>query len=297
MRRTLLWLIPLSLLVFSIYYVYRWAEPNPDDLRRALEPVVKKKAYLRLENAPFSASVENRKTWEVFAQKIEVEQMPGASVSDLQSATLTGIKDGKLYDLPRELTGDKSEPKNVTEKVEAVFRADAGRYAVNDTDPLPAELAMLYRAKWQLKLSGNVQIKTALGDALDAPVLTVLELERARDRKIERRILCPEGAALTIGRKNGKTARLKANLIRFNPDERTVEALKGVAAVLSEGTAQTEHVYYDLKQEILLLPENSSGTLDGIEFIAQNLVIDLKHGTRRTKHARLQISEDRIASP
>ncbi|MBC7527682.1 MAG: hypothetical protein H7308_09030 [Chthonomonadaceae bacterium] len=306
MRRTLPWLF-FFLIVIAVYYAYLWADRPTGSSNPFFFASNKNKVSLRIDNGTFRASTEGRFVWEISAKSVEVERVPGASVSEVQIATLVGIKDGKLYNLPPELTGDKPRNSNVTkapstdspntlfEKPGITFRADNGHYALNDATPLPPELSLLYRAKWQLSLSGNVEIKTSLGDKLNAPTLLILELERARDRKIERRMICSTGATLTLDRGKGKSGTIKANVLRFNPDERTVEGMNGVSATFKGGTAQTEHLYYSLKDEVMLLPENSSGTYNGLGFIAQDLMIDLKQEKRKAKHITIELPVDRLS--
>ena len=296
-------LLPIlfALLAVSLFFVYRWAEPDPNALKHPLIMGVKSNVSIRIDNGSYEASADGRNLWKVSAKRIEVERMPGASLTEAQAANLEGITDGQLYGLPPELGSKwKTEQKPyfsspmTPEKPDVTFRADAGRYALNDTDPLPAELTLLYRAKWQLKLTGNVVIKTVAGDTLTAPNLTMLELERARDRKIERRLLCPQGAVILVKREKNKPLRLTANTLRFNPDERTLEGLKGIAVELTEGNLQTEHLYFSLKEEVLFLPENSSGRLNGAEFTAENMTLNLKEGRYRGKSIQLRYPEDLI---
>ena len=103
MRSALLRLLRGSLLPLfglGVFLTYRWAEHAPS----APDPVVRNAAgrvvVVRLDNAPFTAYSEGRKTWSLHAAQIDLERLPGAAFSNIESASLTDIKQGVLYRLP-----------------------------------------------------------------------------------------------------------------------------------------------------------------------------------------------------
>lgn len=151
----------------------------------------------------------------------------------------------------------------------AYFRAQHGRYLQGQAEPLEADLSLNYTLQWQLKLSGDVDIKTPQGDELHTEALTILELTNLRTHQTEQRLQCDSGA--TIMRKDVK---ILANRLRYTLTDHTVELLDGVHGVFKDGAIQAERVFWALQDNVIRAPDTSTGTIQGQNFSAEGLVLD-----------------------
>ncbi len=280
----------LPLFGLGVFLTYRWAEhaapPLPDNVvRNASGRVV----VMRLQNAPFTAYAAGRKTWSLHAAQMDLERLPGSAFTEIESASLTDIREGTLYRLSTSLPFAASTSPNDA-AVSARFSARSGRYAQGRGETLPPDLALVFALRWQFRLEGDVDFKTVSGDELKAPSLTILELTNRRTGKLERRVVCDQGATIQT-----KGIRLQSNGLRLNPADRTVECLGGVYAAFSGGTAQAESAYWSPQNQTLTCPGAVSGVMQGMPFQAVNVVADIRRRQLHASHANVQIPLD--ASP
>ena len=277
--------------------VYRWAEPRPPMPPTVQNASVGSNVTMRLENAPFVGHSNGFKTWSLLAGRIELEHLPNASLSSIESVSLIDIKDGLLFPAPpptpaSSLAGAPPLPSAPTQTVpgglapetevaygpwNAKFRAGRGHYRSGLMSLPPPELAVLYRLQSEFDLSKSVDFRTREGDHFEAESLTVLDLQNKKTGRSERRILCDNGMKVTR-----KDTQVTANRARYDVAGRTVECLGGARAAFPDGVLQAERVYWSLDAGVLRCPETASGTLRGVPFTAQGLTIDIKN---RTAHA------------
>lgn len=285
-RMALRWTAVLALGAFAygVYRAYRWAEPSPAALQTAVNLPAVPTQTLTLENVNYASFANGGKSWSVHADRIEAQRAPGNSAAGLQQATLTGIRSGKLYATPD--PGAHTRTAGLSDQTPAgppvaTFEADSGRYAANASDALPADLRLLYSVYWQFQLTGRVRLKTSKNERLTAPVVTVLEMHNYHTGRVERRIVCDQGAEIVSG-----NVSIHANAIRFDPDSRQVECLGGVRGVLQgrgrHDTVQTDSAYWSLRDHMLRCPGAVTGTgKNGIRFIAQDMTLDThSHNSR-----------------
>lgn len=284
MRSALLRLLRGSLLpLFGliVFLTYRWAErsPAPPDVvvRNASGRVV----VVRLDNAPFTAYAAGRKTWSLHAAQIDLERLPGSAFSNIESASLTDIRQGTLYRPPASLFP------SLQDSVAARFSARSGRYAQGRNETLAPDLALVFILRWQFRLEGDVVFRTDSGDELKAASLTILEMTNRHTGKLERRIVCDQGATIQT-----KGVHLQSNQLRFNPADRTVECLGGVYATFSGGSAQSESAYWSPQNQTLTCPGAVSGMMQGLPFQAVNVVSDIRRKQLHATRATVQIPLD-----
>jgi hypothetical protein len=279
----------------GVYLAYRWAEPSPASFT-ASNNLSARPAGIRLENAPFTGYAQGQKAWSLWAKQIDLQRAQGAALGDIQSADLTDIRNGVLYQLPPEAAG--LEPVSASSSGTAVspasarppdkrkaapyatFRAKHGHYTAGaQSSLLPPEMMPNYLVQWQFTLTDDVELRTRTGDRLRADSLTILQLWNRRTRRQERRITCDAGARVTR-----EDVTIQANKARYDPAERVVECLGGVRGTFKGGMVQTERAFWSLKDHMLRCPETTAGRLRDMPFQTDNLTVDLKRGLVRANH-------------
>jgi hypothetical protein len=298
----------LPALAVGFFFAYRWAERQR--ATPTFRPLVMGASgvTVRLENAPFQGYTNGRLAWTLRAEQIDVQRVPGGSLASVANATLTGIRDGALYEIPAEVRpaleaasapASSPEPRSKTPSSKvtplfattrpktppaATFQARQGFYTLGETEPLPPNLSTLYTVQWRFKLVGNVDFLTRTGERLRADTLTILELMHRRTWRAERRILCETGVRVT-----SKNVEALSNRAEYFPKSRTVECTGGVRGTSKDATVQAERLFWFLGEETIHYPETVNGTVRGTPFMAEGLVIDLKHNTMRANRARLEL--------
>jgi hypothetical protein len=304
--RAVAWAL-LPALAVGIFFAYRWGE------RQRASPTIRpvtgaSGVTVRLENAPFQGYTNGRLAWALRAEQIDVQRVPGGSLANVANATLTGIRDGALYEIPAEVkpvltassaTGTSPPPRSETTSSKetplfattrpktppaATFHARQGFYTLGETEPLPPQLSTIYTVQWRFKLVGNVDFQTRTGERLRADTLTILELMHRRTWRVERRILCETGVRVT-----SKKVEALSNHAEYFPKSRTVECSGGVRGTSGDVTIQAERLFWFLGEETIRCPETVQGTRRGIPFTAEGLVVDLKRNRFRASRARLEI--------
>lgn len=293
--------------VVGTVLVYRWAEPSSTP-NAAIQPAgSNSNVTIRLENAPFFGHSNGYKTWSLHAGRIELERMPGASLSSLESVSLSDIKDGLLFPTPPPMpaapaAAPSSSPHPAGQTAigllspeneaaygpwTARFRAGHGHYNSGMLAQPPPDLATLYRLQSAFDLSQGVALRTREGDLFEADSLSVFDLLSKQNGHSERRILCNNGMKLT--RKDGSVA---ANQARYDVANRTVECLGGARVTFSDGSFQTERMYWSLDEGILRCPDAAAGTLRGAPFNAQGMTIDLKKHHMHANQITFELRSD-----
>lgn len=281
-------------LLLAAFLAYRWAEPSPTALSNA-HTLGGGNATIRLEDTPFAGYVNGARSWSLHAGQVDLLRLPNATLSSIQSASILNIRDGALYDPPRDVpsgtgalanqTMDASAPAANSGPIAATFHAKQGRYSVGMMEAAPADLEMLYTVQWQFKLFGDVVFRTRAKDEIAAPAMTIYNLVSRRTGKPEQRVICEQG-----GRMTHQGVQVNANTIRFNPKDRTVECLSGVRGTYKHGNVQAERVFWSLNDEVLRCPESATGTLQGMPFLAEGLTLDLRHHKHHANHMHVQIN-------
>lgn len=255
-----------------------------------------------MENAPFAAYSGGHKAWSLWAKTIDLEHSPYSTASNVQSATLSDIRDGVLYGTsptesilslnsaprPKPLfLPAAADPTAPLGPAAVRFHAKNGRYFVGSTQPLPGDLSANFSAHWQLNLSGDVAVQTRDGNSLNAESLTMMELTNLKTHRVEQRLECDSGA--TISRKGVK---ITANRLRYSLDDHTVELLDGVRGAFKEGDLQSQRTYWSLKDDIVQMPDPSTGILNGNRFSAESLTLYLKEGRQIANHFHIYFRTD-----
>jgi hypothetical protein len=286
-RRALRWVTLAAFCagVYGVYRAYRWAEPSREAIRAAMNLPAAPLQTLALKDVVYESFANGSKIWSAHVDHIDLLRAPGNSLSGLQQATIVGIRSGHLYSAPSPKRGGQpaADLSNTTPPGPpvATFTADSGRYAANASDALPSDLRLLYSVYWQFQLLGNVKFKTRQGDRLAAPALTVLEMHNYRANRLERRIVCPQGADLASG-----NVAIHANSIRFDPASRQVECLGGVRGTLRGRaelkTVQAESAYWSLRDQTLRCPGIVTGEWkNGADFVARDVMLNMHTHTAR----------------
>jgi len=301
-RRMLPWLTP-TVIVCSIAGLYRWSEP-----RRSVPTEFANRASagvgIHLENAPFAAYSGGRKTWSLWAKSIDLEHSPNASAGSIQSASLTDIRSGVLYsssptgsNLPLTST---PQPGPLLSRVSSSdvdtpsgppavkFHAGSGHYYIGSAQPLPGDLNSTYTARWQLQLSGGVAVETRDGNSLHTESLTIMELTNLKTHLAEQRLECDSGA--TVSRRGVK---ITSNRLRYSLNDHTVELLDGVRGTFKEGSIQSQRTFWSLNDDVVQIPDSSTGILNGSEFGAQSITLDLKNGRQVANHGSIFFRTDK----
>ena len=287
MRSALLRFLRVSILPLfglGVFLTYRWAERSPAPPEPIIRNASGRVVVVRLENAPFTAYAEGRKTWSLHAAQMDLERLPAAAFSSIESASLTDVTQGILYRLPASLSPSASPKESI---IAARFSARSGRYAQGRSETLTPDLALVFTLRWQFRLEGDAQFQTTDGDELKAPSVTILEMTNRRTGKLERRVVCDQGATIQT-----KGVHLQSNQLRFNPSDRTVECLGGAYAVFSGGSAQSESAYWSPQNQTLTCPGAVSGTMQGLPFQAVNVVADIRRKQIHASRATVQIPLD-----
>lgn len=304
----------LSALAAGLFAAYRWSERERSRSVWNRPVTGASSGLVRLEKAPFQGYTNGRLSWTLQADLIELQRIPGGSLATVANATLTGIRDGALYDVPDDLkpaltTTPETAVPSVKQAVKkpaespaemplfsssrpktppaATFQARLGFYTLGEVEPLPPSLSALYTLQWRFKLVGDVDFRTRSGDRLRAETLTILELMNRRSWRVERRILCESGVRVTS--KNGEAL---SNHAEYFPKDRTIECSGGVRGTSKDITVQTERLFWFLKEETIRCPETASGTLRGTPYSAEGLVIDLKRNRLHANSLSLKIPLD-----
>jgi len=272
--------------------LYRWAEPTAASWNNLRNASAGGGATLRLRDTPLAGYVGGARSWSIHAGVIDIARLPNTSLTSVQSATITDLKDGTLYEPPRRpapaggaATAQVMDPSAAgTEPIAATFHATQGVYNAGAIEGVPPDLQMLYTVQWQFKLSGDVEFRTRSKDELSAPSMTIYNLVSRRTGRPEQRIVCDQGARMThLG------IQVTANSMRFNPKDRTVECLTGVRGVYKDGTVQAERVYWSLNDEVLRCPDAATGHFKETPFIAQGVVVDVKRNVLSARHIHAEI--------
>jgi hypothetical protein len=307
-KRVLGWAI-LPAVVIPLYLLYRWAG-SPSTDATLVHTVGGSTLTVRLENAPFTGYADGHKSWSLWARTIDLERPPDSSLANIQSALLTDIRDGILYKPPTGATASapkggtalRTPPMGAAPNSEdtdssapvgppaATFQARQGRYTIGMADSIPPDLALNYNLKWQFKLTGSVDLRTSAGDRLQSPSLAILDLRNRRTRRPERRMICDEGAEITLDK-----IHLHANQMRYDPTERTVECLGGVRGALKDGVVQAERLFWSLKDQVIRCPETATGVMKGIPFTAEGMTIDMKHRVSHANHISIQLRREDVS--
>ena len=265
----------VAILAIGLTLAYRWAGqtsllPPPAYVNNRTTPT------FLLTNTTYTETSNGHKTWSVWAGRIEMDHMPGAALAAIQTATLTDIRNGVLYRVPASPSSFGTAAAAQTSTPEtgapaATFRADQGRYAIGDLASVPNDIALAYSVRWQLKLTGNVDLRAADGDHLRADSLSILEMISRRTGRLERRIVCDNGMQVS-----SKDVRVHANVARYDPAGRTVECLDGVRGAFREGAIQADSLFWSLKDQVLRCPETATGTFRAFTGAWNGMRIDLK---------------------
>ncbi len=296
--------------VVGTVLVYRWAEPTSPPTPATLQGAsLGSNVTMRLENAPFVGHSNGFKTWSLQAGRIELERLPGGSLASIESIALTDIKDGLLFPAPPPLpvpslvlapaaqhSPTQTAPGQIPPEAEvtygpwnAKFRAGRGHYRSGLMSLPPPELAVLYRLQSEFDLSQGVDFRTREGDHFEAQSLTVLDLQNKKTGHSERRILCENGMKVTR-----KDAQVTANQSRYDVAGRTVECLGGARATFPDGVVQAERMYWSLDAGIVRCPEDTTGVLRGVPFVAHGLTIDLKSRTAHANHMEFDLRSESL---
>jgi hypothetical protein len=90
---------------------------------------------------------------------------------------------------------------------------------------------------------------------------------------------------------------ITSNRLRYSLSDRTVELLDGVRGVTKEGNIQSQRAYWSLKDDVVQIPDPMTGTLNGNDFSADSLTLDLKNGTQSANHGIIYFRTDREGFP
>ncbi len=306
---------------FGVYCVYRWAAPSAQSLAAVLTPPQGSSVNLELEDAAFENFAGGAKNWSLKAGRILLERNAGSGATSLQSADIEDIREGSLFAAPEgggsgEQSGhtpvrafsshasasDVARPgldAAMTQSgadasaglMTATFSAQHGRYVIGATEGLPSELLLAYAVQWQFRLTGNVKIRTREGYQLNAPSILILELFNRHTAKVERQMLCEQGAQV-----RAKGASLQANQARYNAASQTVECLGGVHGAMQKDSIQGDSMHWSLKDNIIRCPESASGIWQGAPFTAFNLTLDVKRHRYQGSQATFEFSEDTLSN-
>jgi hypothetical protein len=291
-RSILFWTLAcggVALIVSVYWWAYRKPQPPPQEPRTDFT----KNPTLRLENAPFTSFVGGRPSWALRAGRVDFQNSPGSALSNIQNATLFQIRDGKLYDLPKEMSALDKPKQNAkkpapasakTPDVAATFQAEQGEYTLRDVKSLPYDLALLFTPKWQFKLTGDVVFHTESGATLQTPEMILIEMASQSKPKTEQRVLCDKGVLIS-----SKEVRIQANKARFNLQDKSVECLEGMRGTFKEGSVQAEHAFWSLPQGQIFFPNMTRGVWRGMPFEALELTLDLKRKTLQSKFVRIDV--------
>ena len=143
------------------------------------------------------------------------------------------------------------------------------------------------RRRLLLHLSGDVAITTRDGDTLRANAITVMEIVNRQTHKAEQRLQCDEGA--TIGRRE---VRIVANRMRYSIRDHTAELLDGVRATFKAGSFQSQRCFWSLEENIVRIPDPSSGMLDDNRFRAERVTLDLANDCYTATNGKLSFKSD-----
>jgi hypothetical protein len=294
-RRLLPWLTPAAI-AGSIAALYHWSEPK----KIATNPLLRGASVgvsIHLDNAPFAAYSGGRKTWSLWAKSIDLEHPEYAAAGSFASASLTDIRDGVLYSVSPTEHGSSQpltstpQPAQLLSRISSSdsaapsgppavkFHAGSGHYYLGSAQPLPGDLSSSYTARWQLQLSGGVAVTTRDGNSLHTESLTMMELTNLKTHGVEQRLECNAGA--TVIRKGVK---ISANRLRYSLSDHTVELLDGVRGSFREGSIQSQRTFWSLNEDTVQIPDASTGILNGNDFAAQSITLDLKNGRQMANH-------------
>ena len=286
----------------GIFLLYRAAEPSANRLLPNFNRTSASTVSMRLEGTTFDSYVGNAKIWSLYARVIEGEQPANGSVGEIENATITDIRDGKLYEQPGAdgvsaarnsaagVVVNRALQSTTQPPLVATFSAAKGEYVAGGTSALPLDIQTTYVVQRELRLTVNVIVKAVNGDKLEADTLTILDMVNRRNNKPERRLLCEHGVKVTT-----KDGQIQANVARYDPATRMVEALGGARAKSKSNTMQAERLFWSLGDGIVRCPEAASGTWSGTPYTAEGLSIDTRKQTIEGNTMRMQLFTGAIA--
>jgi hypothetical protein len=256
-------------------------------------------AGIHLENVPFVAYSGSRLAWSLKAKSIDITHSQYTSSAAIQSAQINEISEGTLYPsdpsenslLPFSTAADAKQPIS-PDKPLLTFKAAVGHYYVGGTHPLTPDLAANYTCRWQLVLEGNVRIQTRDGDELRTDRLTMLGLTGISNHKEEQRLECDAGAVIAR-----KDVSITANRMRYALEDHTVELLNGVRMVYKNGSVQSDRTFWELKANVVRIPDRCSGIMNESSFTAGMLTLDLKQDTIHAYGLQMFLGKDQDGMP
>ena len=290
-RRALPWILS-GAVIAALAAAYHFAEPihSPGSMNN----LAGVHAGIHLENVPFVAYSGSRQAWSLKAKSVDITHSQYSATASIQSAQINEISEGTLFPsesgddglLPFTATTEPRKPA-APDKPLLTFRAHTGHYYVGGSHPLTPDLAGSYTARWQLVLEGDVRVRTRDGDELKTERLTIMGLTGINNHKEEQRLECDAGAVIAR-----KDVSITANRLRYALEDHTVELLNGVRMVYKSGAIQSERTFWELKTNVVRMPDRCSGTMDDSTFTAGMLTLDLKKDAIRATGIRVLLPQD-----
>lgn len=289
-------------------FAYRWAEHQRAHPGAPPPITTGSNVTVRLQNASFQGYTAGQLAWTLRAAEIVLQRVPGGSLANVASADLRDIREGRLYNIPADVTVSLPSPGSHVPPVArnaashslllpppagltpaATFHARYGRYAVGAAQTLPPEMDLLYTAQWHLLLGGDVELRTRRGDRLQAERMTVMELMHRRTWRLERRVFCEANVVVHSGDVEVRSPRAE-----FTPRDRMITCTDGVSIAYRQNILRAERLIWLLEEQAVHCPETVQGSLQGTAFTAQRVAIDLKRRRLQAARIHLQIPEDRL---
>lgn len=283
LKQSLLWFATLGFATI-VFLAYRWAgSPIPPNLHPGV--VSSGVSSLHMEDVPVSNSQDGRNAWYFHAGSIDITPQLHAGLGAIQNATITNLKDGKIFEGPNGTPVPSTSPDRRVDgmfpdsKIAATFKANQGQYALGNLMTPPSDLDSAFSVLWQFNLTGDVEFTTSAGDKMSSQSLLIYNLAKKGGGKPFLRIVCDNGAKVIRNK-----IQVVSNRVRYQPSDGVVECLGGVRCVFDHGTVQTERAFWTLKEETLRCPDTASGKYDDTEFIVTESVFDMKRQIRSARH-------------
>ena len=283
LKSILAWLA-VATLASLVFLAYRWAAspipPNP-------HPGVASSGTtsFHMEDMPVYDRQDGRKTWQLHADSVDITPQLHSGLGAIQNATITMIKDGKIFEAPKDSPSRVISPNDPSDnslpdgKVAATFKANQGQYALGNMMTPPSDLDSAFSVIWQFNLTGDVEFAAAAGEKMTSQSLVIYSLAKKGGGKPFLRIVCDNGAKIIRNK-----IEVVSNKVRYQPSDGVIECLGGVRCVFDHGTVQAERIYWSLKEEVLRCPDTASGKYDDTEFTLTESVFDMKRQRRTWRH-------------
>ena len=262
-----------SLCLFFGYKVTNWVFKTSETELVPRGSLVNDNVVSTLEGVTSTRNENGHKRWEFKAKKIEVEKVPGGSISSVRSSTVTALTDGKLY-------ADDG-------KFLASFSGRHAEIELQTVSDIPQEIRSQYTVQWQIKLTDTVKLVNAAGDNISTDSLAILNTTSKQTGMKSIRVIWEKGGVFRSGKLG-----IRVNRADYDPEQGILSCSEGVIASHPQFNVQSQRAYWFSKQGELHLPDRTDGSYGGMPISGVGVIINPEKGTIKGQNCKLRVSPE-----